>query len=81
MRNSHQGGGKRNCPDSGRLSQSKTNISLVQWPRRCLPTFFAVGYLQTFGCETCRNPYLQYLLKITSKNLILAETDNPSAEP
>ena len=25
--------------------------------------------------------YLQYLLKITPENLILAETDNPTAEP
>ena len=50
-------------------------------PEDVYQLFLQRGYLQTFGCETCRNPYLQYLLKITSKNLILAETDNPSAEP
>ena len=49
---------------------------------RCLyQLFLQRGYLQTFGCETSRNPYLQHLLKITPKNLILAETDNPTAEP
>ena len=54
---------------------------MVQWSRRCIQTFLDRGYFQTFGCETSKNPYLQHLLKITPKNLILAETDNPTAEP
>ena len=57
---------------------------IIHWyngPEDVYQLFLQRGYLQTFGCETCRNPYLQHLLKITPKNLILAETDNPTAEP
>ena len=43
--------------------------------------FLERGYYQTFGCQTIRNEYLQELLKLTPSNLILAETDNPTAEP
>ena len=57
---------------------------IIHWyngPENIYKDFLERGYFQTFGCETCRNPFLQHLLKITPKNLILAETDNPTAEP
>ena len=57
---------------------------IIHWyngPEDVYQLFLQRGYLQTFGCETCRNSYLQHLLKITPSNLILAETDNPTAEP
>ena len=57
---------------------------IIHWyngPENIFQDFLERGYFQTFGCETIRNPFLQHLLKITPKNLILAETDNPTAEP
>ena len=57
---------------------------IIHWyngPEDVYKLFLDRGYFQTFGCETSKNPYLQHLLKITPKNLILAETDNPTAEP
>lgn len=35
----------------------------------------------TFGCETIRSVKIQEFLKTIPQNLILAETDNPTAEP
>ena len=57
---------------------------IIHWyngPENIYQSFLERGYFQTFGCETIRNPYLQHLLKITPSKLILAETDNPTAEP
>ena len=42
--------------------------------------FIKRGYMQTFGCETIRSKHIQSLLLETPHNLILAETDNPTAE-
>ena len=38
------------------------------------------GYTQTLGCEAIRSKHIQSLLLETPHNLILAETDNPTAE-
>lgn len=57
---------------------------IIHWysgEERIFREFLDRGYFQTFGVETIRNSYLQHLLKITPENLILAETDNPTAEP
>ena len=57
---------------------------IIHWyngPKDIYLKFLERGYYQTFGCQTIRNEYLQELLKLTPPNLILAETDNPTAEP
>lgn len=57
---------------------------IIHWysgPESIYQEFIKRGYLQTFGCETIRNQKLQEFLKITPKELILVETDNPTAEP
>ena len=56
---------------------------IIHWfdgAREVYEEFISRSCMQTFGCETCRSPYLQSLLKITPRNLILAETDNPDSE-
>ncbi|WP_147614990.1 TatD family hydrolase [Treponema pectinovorum] len=42
--------------------------------------FIKRGYIQTFGCETCRSKHIQELLRLTPLSLLLAETDNPDSE-
>ena len=40
---------------------------IIHWyngPEDVYQLFLQRGYLQTFGCETCRNSYLQHLLKL-----------------
>lgn len=57
---------------------------IIHWydgPKNVYEEFISRSYMQTFGCETCRSAHIQSLLKITPKNLILAETDNPDSEP
>lgn len=57
---------------------------IIHWydgPEDVFQEFCARGYYQTFGCETNRSKNIQKLLLQTPHNLILAETDNPTAEP
>lgn len=57
---------------------------IVHWydgPEDVYQEFIKRGYYQTFGCETSRSEHIQKLLKQTPERLILAETDNPTAEP
>ena len=60
---------------------AKTVIHWYDGPENIYREFIERGYWFTFGCETCRSEYLQNLLKITPKERILAETDNPDSEP
>ena len=57
---------------------------IIHWyngPENVYKEFIKRGYLQTFGCETIRSNHIQSLLLQTPRDLILAETDNPDAEP
>lgn len=57
---------------------------IIHWydgPLEIFKEFINRSYYQTFGVETIRSPHIQSLLKIMPQNLILAETDNPTAEP
>lgn len=57
---------------------------IIHWydgPENVYNEFIKRGYMQTFGCETIRSKHIQSLLLQTPRNLILAETDNPTAEP
>lgn len=57
---------------------------IIHWydgPEDVYQEFIRRGYYQTFGCETIRSKHIQNLLQQTPLNLILAETDNPTAEP
>lgn len=57
---------------------------IIHWydgPEEIYLEFIKRGYMQTFGCETIRSKHIQKLLKQTPLELILAETDNPTAEP
>ena len=56
---------------------------IIHWydgPEKVYKEFIKRGYMQTFGCETIRSKHIQSLLLETPHNLILAETDNPTAE-
>lgn len=57
---------------------------IIHWydgPEDVFQEFIHRGYYQTFGCDTIRSKAIQNLLKQTPTQLILAETDNPTAEP
>lgn len=57
---------------------------IIHWydgPEDIFQEFCKRNYMQTFGCETSRSKHIQNLLRQTPKNLILAETDNPTSEP
>lgn len=57
---------------------------IIHWydgPEDIYQEFCRRGYYQTFGCETIRSKHIQKLLLQTPEHLILAETDNPTAEP
>lgn len=57
---------------------------IIHWydgPEDVFQEFCNRGYLQTFGCETIRSAHIQKLLRQTPRQLILAETDNPTSEP
>ncbi|MBR1536321.1 MAG: TatD family hydrolase [Treponema sp.] len=56
---------------------------IIHWydgPKDIYQEFIKRKYLETFGCQTIRSGHIQELLKITPKELILAETDNPDSE-
>lgn len=57
---------------------------VIHWydgPEEIFKEFIRRGYYQTFGVETIRSPAIQKLLRQTPPELLLAETDNPTAEP
>ncbi len=57
---------------------------IIHWydgPEDIYREFISRGYYFTFGCETCRSKHIQDLLKITPREKLLAETDNPESEP
>lgn len=57
---------------------------IIHWydgPESVYDEYINRGYMQTFGCETIRSNHLKNLLLKTPDELILAETDNPTAEP
>jgi len=57
---------------------------IIHWydgPENIYREFIERGYYFTFGCETCRSEHIKNLLRITPKDKILAETDNPESEP
>lgn len=57
---------------------------IIHWydgPEDIYQEFIKRGYYQTFGCELIRSKHIQKLLQQTPLELILAETDNPTAEP
>lgn len=57
---------------------------VIHWydgPEEIFREFLRRGYPQTFGVETIRSDHIQKLLKLAPPELILAETDNPTAEP
>ena len=57
---------------------------IIHWydgPEEIFQEFCKRKYMQTFGCETRRSKHIQKLLLQTPKDLILAETDNPTSEP
>ena len=56
---------------------------VIHWydgPEEIFKKFIERGYRSTFGVETVRSPFLQKLLKMTPKDRLLAETDNPESE-
>ena len=57
---------------------------IIHWydgPENIFKEFVKRGYYQTFGCQTVRSKHIQSLLKQLPLDLLLAETDNPTAEP
>lgn len=61
--------------------QARTVVHWYDGPEDVYQEFIKRGYYQTFGCETIRSEHIQTLLQQTPEHLILAETDNPTAEP
>ena len=56
---------------------------VIHWydgPEEIFKKFIERGYMATFGVQTVRSPFLQKLLKMTPKDRLLAETDNPESE-
>ncbi|MCR5171328.1 MAG: TatD family hydrolase [Treponema sp.] len=56
---------------------------VIHWydgPEEIFKKFMERGYRASFGVQTVRSPFLQKLLKMTPKDRLLAETDNPESE-
>ncbi len=57
---------------------------VIHWydgPQEIFDEFVRRRYYQTFGCETVRSERIKNFLEKIPSELVLAETDNPSAEP
>jgi len=66
------------------LEEYKNARPIIHWydgPSDVFQEFNKRGYYETFGCEILRSKKMQEFLKTTPKDLILAETDNPTSEP
>ena len=60
--------------------EAKVIIHWYDGPEEIFKKFIERGYRATFGVQTARSPFLQKLLKMTPKEKLLAETDNPDSE-
>lgn len=57
---------------------------VIHWydgPENIYKQFIERGYPQTFGCELKYSEAIRNFLKMTPRNLVLPETDNPTGEP